>query len=127
MSQTAATNGSGKSIALLTGSTRSPRVGPLISAYVQSVLAPKLDGCPHTLQLIDLKEWNLPLFNEDIMPAQLPADDPTSGYTQDLSKAWSREIRKHDAIIFVTPQYNWGYPAALKNVSINTYTLSLLD
>ncbi|KAG8885649.1 hypothetical protein FRB97_000092 [Tulasnella sp. 331] len=117
MSQTlyAPTNGSGKSIALIIGSTRTPRVGPTICTYVHSVLAPKLVGCPYTLQLVDLAEWNLPLFNETIMPAQLPANDPTPGYTHDLSKAWSREIRKYDAIIFVTPQYNWGIPAALKN------------
>ena len=31
------------------------------------------------------------------------------------TRAWSTEIRKHDAFLLVTPQYNWGVPAALKN------------
>ncbi|KAG9039253.1 hypothetical protein FRB95_011838 [Tulasnella sp. JGI-2019a] len=104
-----------KSIALITGSTRSPRVGPDVSAFVQSVLAPKLVGSPYTLAPVDLASWNLPLFNENIMPAQLSVENPTPGYTHQLTRDWSTEIRKHDAIIFVTPQYNWGIPAALKN------------
>lgn len=106
-----------RSIALLTGSTRTPRVGPSVAAFVRTVLAPKLEGSAYALTSVDLGGWNLPLFNEEIMPAQLPADDPTSGYTHALSKAWSKEIRRHDAVVFVTPQYNGGYPASLKNVS----------
>jgi len=38
-----------------------------------------------------------------------------SEYTHAHTKAWSAEIASHDAFIFVCPQYNWGYPAAVKN------------
>ncbi|KAF7114933.1 hypothetical protein CNMCM5793_000703 [Aspergillus hiratsukae] len=28
---------------------------------------------------------------------------------------WSEEIASHAGFIFVTPQYEWGYPASIKN------------
>ena len=37
------------------------------------------------------------------------------GYAQPHTQAWSRKVSEGDAIVFVTPQYNWGYPAPLKN------------
>lgn len=46
------------------------------------------------------------------MPSQVtdPAD-----YIQPHTRAWSREIQKHAGLIFILPQYNWGYPAVAKN------------
>ncbi len=38
-----------------------------------------------------------------------------SQYHQPHTQTWSQLISSHDAFIFITPQYNWGYPAALKN------------
>ena len=35
--------------------------------------------------------------------------------------AWSRKIAAADEFIFVTPQYNWGYPAPLKNTIDHLY------
>jgi len=103
-----------KSIGLIIGTTRTPRVSPSVAAFVEKVLTAKL-GDGYTLTVIDLENWNLPFFNEPIIPAGLPADDPTPGYTKPLTRAWSAEIRKHDAFIFLTAQYNWGVPAPLKN------------
>ena len=45
----------------------------------------------------------------------LDRSNPTPGYTLAASRAWSETIRSYDGFIFVTPQYNWGVPAALKN------------
>jgi NAD(P)H-dependent FMN reductase len=36
-------------------------------------------------------------------------------YTQPTTRAWSAHIASFDAFIFLCPQYNWGYPAAIKN------------
>jgi len=105
---------SAKSIAIIIGSTRNPRVGPSIAAFVASQLQPQLPS-HYTLSTIDLAAWNLPFFDEPVIPAQMPAADPTSGYKNELTRAWSTEIRKHNGFILVTPQYNWGYPAPLKN------------
>ncbi|MEX6315575.1 NADPH-dependent FMN reductase [Providencia manganoxydans] len=47
---------------------------------------------------------------------------PAEGiYTQEHTIAWSNKISEADAYIFVFPQYNWGYPAALKNAIDHLY------
>jgi NAD(P)H-dependent FMN reductase len=41
---------------------------------------------------------------------------PASGvYVFEHTRAWSRKVAAAGAFVFVTPQYNWGYPAPLKN------------
>ncbi len=42
-------------------------------------------------------------------------------YTQPHTRAWSDKIKSADAVIFVTPQFNWGYPAVLKNAIDHLY------
>lgn len=64
------------------------------------------------LSLIDLAVWNLPLCDEPGIPSQIESPDQ---YTHEHTRTWSREIAAHDAFIFVTPQYNWGYPTSIKN------------
>ncbi len=36
-------------------------------------------------------------------------------YQHEHTKNWSKTITAGDAFIFVTPEYNYGYPASLKN------------
>ncbi len=61
-------------------------------------------------ELIDLRDWPLPFFNEAGSPGMLKGN-----YTNDLAKRWSAKIAEADAFIVVTPEYNHGYPAVLKN------------
>lgn len=42
-------------------------------------------------------------------------------YESPHSRAWSEKVAAADGIVFVTPQYNWGYPAALKNAIDHLY------
>ncbi|PLB49799.1 hypothetical protein P170DRAFT_437288 [Aspergillus steynii IBT 23096] len=97
-------------IGLVICSQRNPRVGPQIADFVHETIT---QAFPTTdLSLIDLAVWNLPLCNEPGIPSQIKSPDQ---YTHSHTQAWSREIAAHDAFIFVTPQYNWGYPASVKN------------
>ncbi|KAK1146803.1 hypothetical protein N8T08_002564 [Aspergillus melleus] len=97
-------------IALIICSQRNPRVGPQVADFVRETVE---RAFPTTgLSLIDLAVWNLPLCDEPGIPSQIRSPDE---YTHAHSRAWSREITAHDAFIFVTPQYNWGYPASIKN------------
>ncbi|KAF7880203.1 uncharacterized protein EAF01_012051 [Botrytis porri] len=57
----------------------------------------------------------LPLLDEPGVPSKYPATNPTPHYAKAHTRAWSIEILKHSAFIFVIPQYNWGYPAVIKN------------
>jgi NAD(P)H-dependent FMN reductase len=65
-----------------------------------------------SLHLIDLATWNLPLFDEPLVPSTVKT---SSEYSHEHTRAWSLEIQKYRGFIFVLPQYNWGYPAVLKN------------
>lgn len=53
-----------------------------------------------------------PPFDEPGIPIFIK--DP-SQYEHSHSRAWSAGVASYDAFIFVTPEYNWGYPAAIKN------------
>jgi NAD(P)H-dependent FMN reductase len=60
------------------------------------------------VQVIDLSELALPLLDE-------PAHPRLRRYTRDHTHAWSAIVERADALVFVTSEYNHGYPAPLKN------------
>ncbi|KAL4961590.1 flavin-dependent quinone reductase [Aspergillus stella-maris] len=105
-------------IALITCSTRQPRLNPFIINYIHDVLQqklPSISGIGITLSIIDLSDQHLPLYNEPAVPSHLPSSNPTPHYKHEHTRAWSELIKQYDAFIFVTPQYNWSIPAVLKN------------
>ncbi|KAK3196052.1 hypothetical protein K4F52_000920 [Lecanicillium sp. MT-2017a] len=102
-----------RKVGIIIGSTRSQRVGPYIANYVHNLLNGNTSNTQ--VDVIDLQEHPLPLFDDTVLPAHLPPADPTPHYEQEHSRKWSSVIRDYDAFIFVTPQYNWSIPAALKN------------
>jgi NAD(P)H-dependent FMN reductase len=99
-------------IAIVVGSTRTPSVGPTMVSFVSKILHARL---PSHLVLETLTLPDLPIFAEPIIPSQLDRSNPTPGYTLAASRAWSETVWSYDGFIFVTPQYNWGIPAGLKN------------
>lgn len=103
-----------KKVAVITCSSRSPRVNPHVSGYVKGVME-KVGGKGFSVHHVDLKTYGLGIYNEPVIPAQLPKDDPTPHYSFESTRSWSQEIRKYDGLVFVTPQYNWSIPASLKN------------
>jgi NAD(P)H-dependent FMN reductase len=56
----------------------------------------------------DLAEINLPMLDE-------PNHPRLRRYTKPHTLAWSATVDASDAFVFVTPEYNYGYPASLKN------------
>lgn len=99
-------------IGVIIGSTRDGRVCPKVAEYVTNVINSVKWDKSFTLSAIDLGEWNLPLFTDAVIPATIKKSED---YEHEYSRKWSREICRYDAFIFVAPQYNWGYPAVLKN------------
>ena len=87
------------------------RIGPAIAEWVASV---GRDIVAAELELVDLKDWPLPLDEEPAIPA-------TGIYHSERTRAWSRKIATAAGFVFVTPQYNWGYPASLKNALDHLY------
>ena len=98
-------------ILVIIGSTRAIRVCPQIAQWVAQTGRETM-RCD--FEVVDLKDWPLPMDDEPGIPA-------AHGYLFDHTKAWSQKVSEGDAIVFVTPQYNWGYPAPLKNALDHLY------
>ncbi|KAF7161720.1 hypothetical protein CNMCM5623_007207 [Aspergillus felis] len=97
-------------IGIIVCSQRVPRSGLQITNFVLNSIQKAYPTA--NLRLIDLATWNLPMYNEPGIPSFITSPD---GYTHELTRKWSEEIASHAGFIFVTPQYNWGYPASIKN------------
>lgn len=90
---------------IIIGSTRPSRKGHLVAQWFTDI-ARQYPGFAVTV--LDLKEINLPLLDE-------PEHPRLQRYTHEHTKAWSKSIDEADAFVMVTPEYNFGYPATLKN------------
>ncbi|RHZ57991.1 uncharacterized protein CDV56_103603 [Aspergillus thermomutatus] len=97
-------------IGIIVCSQRVPRAGLQITQFVLDTIQKAYPTA--NLRLIDLATWNLPMYDEPGIPSLITSSD---GYTHELTRKWSEEIASHAGFIFVTPQYNWGYPASIKN------------
>ncbi len=63
-----------------------------------------------TFELVDLKEYQLPIFAEKVSPAYVPGD-----YGKPEVDRWAKVIAEADGFVMITPEYNHGYPSSLKN------------
>lgn len=108
----------GFKVGIICGSTRSPRVGPQITQFVHDTIQSHRDAQANNsrdtiqLDIVDIADFNLPLFDEPGIPQAIT--DP-SNYAHQHTRDWSARVSSFDAFVLVTPQYNWGIPAALKN------------
>jgi len=93
-------------VQVIVGSVRARRLCPQIAAWVAEVGRQALAGCD--FELVDLRDWPLPMDDEPEIPAR-------GVYANPHTQAWGRKVAEADAVVFVAPQYNWGYPAPLKN------------
>lgn len=98
-----------RNVLVIMGSVRRGRRCP---AIVDWALARK--PAPLAAEVIDLQDWPLPLDDEAAIPA-------TGAYANDHTRAWSAKVTGAQGFVIVTPQYNWGYPAALKNALDHLY------
>ena len=90
---------------IITASTRPGRKGPALANWIFDLAKKHTE---FTVELLDLAEINLPFLDE-------PNHPRFQKYTKEHTKKWSATIAAADAFIFVTPEYNFGYPASLKN------------
>ena len=64
------------------------------------------------VEILDLRDWPLPFFQETIATV---GDFANPTYSDPLVKRWNDKIKEADAYIIVTPEYNRSIPAVLKN------------
>jgi NAD(P)H-dependent FMN reductase len=107
-----------KKIGVIVATTRPQRIGPEVVKFIVSILSPHLGPCDasqeikFSLSTIAIADFNLPIYDEILVPQMIT--DPKN-YTHAHTRAWSAAISPCDAYIVVTPSYNGGPPAALKN------------
>ena len=92
-------------VGIILGSTRPNRNGEAVARWVEQQVKDRQDA---SYELIDIKDFNLPLLDEPIPPSQ-------GKYSQPHTKRWAEKIAGLDAFIFVTPEYNHATSGALKN------------
>lgn len=93
-----------KTIAIISSSVREGRLSHRASLFIKKYLE---DNAIVKVVMLDLKEYDFPLFNE-----RLQYQDSPSPATLDYVK----KFNEADGIIIVSPVYNSSYPASLKNV-----------
>jgi len=98
-------------IAVVLGSTRDTRLGPKPAEWIFNLAKahPELD-----VELVDLKAFDLPFFNEPASNLWMPSQDPKA-------VAWQNKIGTFDGYIFVVAEYNRSITGALKNALDQAY------
>lgn len=94
-------------IQIIVGSIREGRVAIKVAKWMLSAIQ-SFELKEVQVEIVDLKEWDLPIF--------AGAHSPASGiYDQPKQQQWAEQIAKADAFILISPEYNHGYSPALKN------------
>jgi NAD(P)H-dependent FMN reductase len=92
-------------LTIIIASTRPGRAGLPIAQWF-TTRAERHGGFDVTV--VDLADVALPFLDE-------PNHPKLRKYTKPHTKKWSATVDAADAFVFVTPEYNFGYPAPLKN------------
>lgn len=90
---------------IIIGSTRPGRVGPTVAKWAEKFAS---EQGKFDVELLDLADFKLPLFDEPIHPA-------AQQYQHAHTKRWAEAINSADAFLFVTPEYDYFPPAGLVN------------
>ena len=98
-------------VAIILGSTRDTRFGEKPASWIYDLARQRKDW---EVELVDLRDFDLPLFNEQSSNLWAPSQDPRA-------VAWQQKLATFDAFVFVTPEYNRSVPAALKNALDQAY------
>ena len=90
---------------IISSTVRPGRKGPLVARWI----AEKANKNGNfQVEVLDLGEINLPMMNEPLHPI-------LKKYEHEHTKNWSAKIEEADAFIFVTAEYDYNYPAPLRN------------
>lgn len=92
-------------IGIIVGSTRPGRKAEAVAQWVYGIASGRADA---EYEVVDIKDYNLPLLDEPVPPS-------LGQYSQPHTKVWAARIASFDAFVFVTPEYNHATSGALKN------------
>src|SRR6266849_5277167 len=95
-------------ISVIVGSTREGRFSEKPAKWILQHLK-KRKGVD--ARLLDLRDFPMPFFDQPLTPA-MPGRPP---YKNEVVQRWTAAIAQSDGFVFVTPEYNYGPSAVLKN------------
>lgn len=94
-------------IKVIIGSTREGRFSEKPAQWIFEE-ARKLEGAQ--VELLDLRDYEMPFFDSPVPPSMAKGQ-----YSNEVVQKWAEKINEGDAFIIVSPEYNHGYSAVLKN------------
>lgn len=95
-------------VQVIIGSVRPGRVSERVAKWVVAETE-KMDGI-EMVELVDMKDYPLPLFDEAASPQYNPDRQP-----EGIVKQWLDKLAEADAYIIVSPEYNRSMPGVMKN------------
>ncbi len=96
-----------KKILVIMGTVRQNRSSEVVANWVMKNL-PKTENT--TYELVDLRDWQLPFFEEAMPPLA-----SQGVYQLELANKWVAKTKEADGFLIVTAEYNHSVPAVLKN------------
>ena len=98
-------------IALIVGSTRKVLFADLPAAWIKAQAEARGDL---DIEVVDLRDYPMPLFDEMASNAYVPTQDP-------IAQKWQAKLAGFDGYIFVVAEYNHSITGALKNALDQAY------
>jgi NAD(P)H-dependent FMN reductase len=100
---------------VIVGSTRETRAADRVYPWVleRANAHPDFDA-----ELIDLRDWPLPMFAEHLGTI---GDFGNPTYSEPIVKRWNQKMQEADAYLVITPEYNHSIPGVLKNAFDNIF------
>ncbi len=98
-------------IALIIGSTRKTRFADTPAQWMLAQMQARDDL---EVELVDLRDFDLPLFDEVASNMWAPSADPRA-------VAWQQKLAEFDGYVFVVAEYNRSITGALKNALDQAY------
>ena len=100
---------------VIVGSTRPTRAADRVAPWVERRAGerPEFD-----VDVLDLRDWPLPFFQEHIGTLG-DISDPT--YSEPIVRLWNQQLKLADAYLIITAEYNHSVPGQLKNALDNVF------
>lgn len=95
-------------VQVIIGSVRPGRVTERVAKWVATETEQQIEGSQ--VELVDLKDYPLPLFDEAASPQYNPDRQP-----EGVVKQWLDKLAEADAYVIVSPEYNRSIPGPMKN------------
>jgi NAD(P)H-dependent FMN reductase len=99
-------------IGIVIGSTREGRFADKPAQWFHGIAGERTDL---TAELVDLRDYPMPFFDEPLSPAWAPVKN-------EAAQRWAAKLATLDGLVVITAEYNHGPTAVLKNAFDYAYT-----